>query len=611
MAAFVALAIATVAAFFFTQHLKVTTPLLAGFPAPAPAAINPVDGQVCRTTGPKGTVRPVSHKSMFVSFYLLNRSDDVDVYIVDNDGTIVRTLASGVHMQGGRHPVRRTFSWDGRLADGTVVADGNYFIRVSLVHQGRTVLISNSSGALPVTVETVPPRPRVTDVTPALIPQPSSSGGAVTIRATGTKGLNARVLIYRTDLPGRPVLVKSYASGRRTTTHWDGTIKGRPAPAGTYLVGLKVTDRACNTGRFPPELPPVPGTTAHAGVTVRYLAAEPPLTAVPAGTKATVYVDSRRHAYHWTLHRAAPGGGPGAKVAAGSSTGFQLQVPLPGGGPGLYELSLRYGRHHTTVPLVAAAAHDAHPGVLVVMPALTWQGRNPVDDNGDGLPDTLSAGDPIQLHRPLAHGLPGGFADLTGLLAYLNGAHLPFDLTTDVGLAQGVGPALQSARGVVFAGDEPWLPVSLGQALRSYAAAGGHVLSLGIDSLRRLVRLTASRASAPTPPAATDVLGARPGAVVASHGALILAGRDRLHIFTGTSGALRGYRSYQRFAPTTSYGPPDSVAGATTAAPSIIGYRLSKGIVIDIALPGFGASLAHNFDARQLVSSVWGVISGR
>ncbi len=99
--------------------------------------------------------------------------------------------------------------------------------------------------------------------------------------------------------------------------------------------------------------------------------------------------------------------------------------------------------------------------------------------------------------------------------------------------------------------------------------------------------------------------------MVASHGALILAGRDRLHIFTGTSGALRGYRSYQRFAPTTSYGPPDSVAGATTAAPSIIGYRLSKGIVIDIALPGFGASLAHNFDARQLVSSVWGVISGR
>jgi FlgD Ig-like domain/N,N-dimethylformamidase beta subunit-like, C-terminal len=614
VAAFVALAIATVAAFFFTQHLKVTTPLLAGFPAPAPSAINPIDGQVCRVSGPKGTVKPISHRSMFVSFYLLNRSDDVDVYIVNNDGTIVRTLASGVHMQGGRHPVRRTFTWDGRLANGAVAPDGNYFIRVALVHQGRTVLISNSSGPEPVTVKTVPPRPLVTAVSPSLIPQPT--GGSVTIKYTGTDGLNARVLIYRTGLPGGPMLVKSYASGRRTTTTWDGTIKGRPAPQGTYLVGLKVTDRACNTGRFPPELPPVPGTTPHAGVTVRYLAAEPPLTPVPAGTRATVYVDARRHAYQWSLQRAAAGEGAGAKVAragakvaSGSSTSFQLQVPLPASGPGLYELSLHYGPHRTVVPLVATAAHPTHSPVLVVMPALTWQGRNPVDDNGDGVPDTLQAGDPIQLQRPLVNGLPAGFADLTGLLAYLQRSHLPFDLTTDLGLAQGVGPALHSARGVVFAGDEPWVPVALAQALRRYTAGGGHVLSLGIDSLRSTVAVGPGRVSAPTAPAATDIFGARPGAVLASHDALILAGRDRLHIFTSTSGALRGYPSYQRFAPTTSYGPVASAAGTSTAAPAIIGYRIAKGIVIDIGLPGFGTSLARNFDARQLVSSIWGVLT--
>lgn len=607
VAAFVALAIATVAAFFFTQHLKVTTPLLAGFPAPAPSAINPIDGQVCRVSGPKGTVKPISHKSMFVSFYLLNRSDDVDVYIVNDDGTIVRTLASGVHMQGGKHPVRRTFTWNGRLASGAVAPDGNYFIRVALVHQGRTVLISNSSGAEPVTVKTVPPRPLVTAVSPSLIPQPT--GGSVTIKYTGTEGLNARVLIYRTDLPIRPVLVKSYASGRRTTTTWDGTIKGHPAPQGTYLVGLKVTDRACNTGRFPPELPPVPGTTPHAGVTVRYLAAEPPLTPVPAGTKATVYVDSRRHAYQWTLTRVTAGGGPGARIASGSSTSFQLQVPLPASGSGLYELSLHYGPHRTAVPIVATAAHPARPQVLVVMPALTWQGRNPVDDNGDGMPDTLQAGDPIALHRPLADGLPAGIADLAGLLAYLQRSHLPFDLTTDLGLAQGIGPALQSTKAVVFAGDEPWVPVALAQALRRYATGGGHVLSLGIDSLRSTVMVGPGRVSAPTAPAATDIFGARPGAVVASHGALILAGRDRLHIFTSTSGALRGYRSYQRFAPTTSYGPVASAAGATTAAPAIIGYRVARGVVIDIGLPGFGSSLAHNFDARQLVSSIWGVLT--
>ena len=36
-AAFAALVVATVAAFFVTQHLKVTTPLIAGAPSPLPA----------------------------------------------------------------------------------------------------------------------------------------------------------------------------------------------------------------------------------------------------------------------------------------------------------------------------------------------------------------------------------------------------------------------------------------------------------------------------------------------------------------------------------------------------------------------------------------------
>jgi hypothetical protein len=601
VAAFVALAIATVAAFFVTQHLKVTTPLLDGLPAPAPAVINPVDGGVCKVRGPKGTVKALSHRSMFVSFYLLNRSDDVDVYIVDRDGTIVRTIASGVHMQGGRHPVRKAFTWDGRLGDGSVAPDGNYFIRVSLIHQGRSVLISNNGGAEPVTVKTVPPRPRVTSVTPSLIPQPGVTSAK--IRFTGTSGLNARVLIYRTDLPGPPRLVKSFASGRRSSAVWDGTVAGgRPAPQGTYLVGLKVTDRACNTGRFPPELPPVPGTTPHAGVTVRYLAAQAPLTPVAAGTDTTVYVDARRHQYRWTLSRT----GGGSRVASGRSASFLLKVPIPRGGPGLYRLSLRWGAHRAVVPVVAGAAAPAHPRVLVVLPALTWQGENPVDDNGDGVPDTLAAGDPIKLARPLTTGLQAGFAGEAALVGYLRKVRLPFDLTTDLGLT---ATTLGRFRGVVFAGDERWIPASLAEALASYVAGGGHVLSLGIDSLRRIVRVAGGQASAPTPAGVTDILGARPGPVVASRGALVLVDSDGLHIFSGSSGALRGYRSYQRFARVTASGPVSSSAGVATGEPAIIGYRVKRGTVVEIGLPGFASSLARNFDARQLLGRIWTVLS--
>jgi hypothetical protein len=340
-------------------------------------------------------------------------------------------------------------------------------------------------------------------------------------------------------------------------------------------------------------------------VTVRYLAAQAPLTPVAAGSDATVYVDARRHEYRWTLSRA----GGGARVTSGRSASFLLNVGLPRGGSGLYQLSLRWGGHRALVPLVAGSAGSAgaaHPRVLVVLPALTWQGENPVDDTGDGVPDTLAAGDSIKLARPETGGTPRGFGGEAALIKYLRKARLPFDLTTDLGLTAGV---LSRSRGVVFAGDERWISAAQAEALSAYVARGGHVLSLGIDSLRRIVRVAGGQASAPTPAGATDIFGARPGQVVAGRGALILVDKDGLHIFSGTSGALRGYDSYQRFAPVTSSGPVASSAGAATAQPAIIGYRIKRGTVVDIGLPGFASSLAGNFDARQLVDRIWSALS--
>ncbi len=52
-----------------------------------------------------------------------------------------------------------------------------------------------------------------------------------------------------------------------------------------------------------------------------------------------------------------------------------------------------------------------------------------------------------------------------------------------------------------------------------------------------------------------------------------------------------------------------SVAGVSSNQPAIIGYHLGHGTVIDIGLPGFASSLAHNFDARQLLTRIWHVIS--
>ncbi len=593
VAAFVALAVATIAAFFVTQHLKVATPLLAGTPAPSPANINPVDGQICNG---------VNHRRMFVSFYLLNRSDDVDVYVENAGGTTVATLASGVHMTGGNHPVRRGFTWNGRLSSGAVAPDGIYYIRVILVSQDRSVLISNNAGPEPVTVQTIPPRPRVTRVNPALIPQAAGSG--VQVSYSGSDGQAPRILIYRTDLPGGPRLVKTFAGRHGSTSTWDGTIGGQPAAQGTYLVGLKVTDKACNTGRFPVVVPPPAGTTAGAGVTVRYLAAQPPLVPVPAGTKATVYVDARQHAYHWTLRAA----GRKPVLAAGTTRSVALQVPLPSSGAGLYELALRYGSHRSVVPLIAGPRAGRGGKVLVVLPALRWQGVNPVDDDHDGIPNTLTAGYPVALARPLVDGLPAGWGDEAELVAFLRHHHLSFSITTDLALAAPGAAVPSGYRGVILAGNETWIPPSLASTLRSYASGGGHILSLGIDSLRRGVTLSSTRAFRPTAPRSTDVLGAHVGTVAPSRGSLILAGQDGLHLFSGTSGTLR-YPTYQPFPGLSAPLKIASEAGISPSLPAVIAYRLGGGLVIDVGLPGFGSSLAHNFDGRQLMLSIYRLLA--
>jgi flagellar hook assembly protein FlgD len=264
VAAFVALVIATVAAFFVTQHLKVTTPLVAGRPAPAPSVFDPVDGGVCQIRNGKGVLTRTSFRRMKVSFYLQNRNDNVDVWIQDRSGNLVRQIASNVFMRARPRPQRHPFSWDGRLADGRVAPDGVYYVRVVLIHQGRFLLISNSSGAEPVTVDTVVPHPVVTSVTPATL---AAGGGApVTIRYTGNDGLRPRVLIYRVLAGRAPRQIKSYAATSRSgATVWDGTnASGRPAPPGTYVVALKLTNKACTTGRSPTTVAGAP----HAVVTV-------------------------------------------------------------------------------------------------------------------------------------------------------------------------------------------------------------------------------------------------------------------------------------------------------------------------------------------------------
>jgi hypothetical protein len=596
-AVFSVLAAATVAAFFFTQHLKVSTPLVTGIWTPTPGTLNPVSGPACDGV-------PARHTR--ISFYLQNRSDYVDVNIVNEAGEPVRTLASGRYLRA--HPaVRAYFYWDGRIG-GRPAPQGTYFVAVTLHNQSRTVELSNEAGPLPIKIQTSLPEPGVDSVRPQLIPRPGGTMN-VTVRVHGNGLRSGTVLLYRTDLPGDPRLVKYFSTQwGASQAVWDGKIHQLPAPAGTYLVGFQVTDAACNTARFPARLPPAPGSTPHAGVSVRYLAAAPPPVPVPPGSHAAVGIEAIAP-YAWTLSAA----GGGRLLASGSaSVGTSVSVPLPPGPSGLYQLTVRSGAHVTAVPVVSDSPAPAP--LLVVLPSLTWQGLNPVDQTGDGLPDTLPAGGPVALTRPYANGMPAGVLDEAALVAYLGEARRRYQLTTDVALAgslgpsltESVGPSLTGHRVVVLAGSERWVPPSLAAALRAYVLGGGHVVSLGIDSLRRFVTLRAGLALHPRAPEAIDVLGARPAPLATNPGPVsVLA--DPLGIFKGLRGSLPGFGRYQPLQPPA--GHAASQAGSDSHRVAVTGYRLGRGVVVDIGLPGFGSALAVEPAARGLLGSVLSALS--
>ena len=162
----------------------------------------------------------------------------------------------------------------------------------------------------------------------------------------------------------------------------------------------------------------------------------------------------------------------------------------------------------------------------------------------------------------------------------------------------------------MLAGSERWLTSSLAAALRSYVQGGGRVLSLGLDSLRRLVTVRGGSAVSPTGAARFDVLGAARAPLVLRNQDLITTTRDDLGIFAGTSGAFSGFASFE---PVSAVAPPAQIlseAGTSTASGAIVGYRMGKGFVVDIGLVGFGSSLAHNVDAQELVNRLWTVLTG-
>jgi len=568
---------ATLSAFFVAQRLE-----------SAPRVVTL--GRVMQHFSPNGDGRrDVNDISVRVT-----RDDQVTLSVIDDDGDEVRRLLTTVPAKAYR-PVRTR--WDGRGEAGARVPDGRYRLRVRLRRDGRSVDLPRT-----IRLDTTPPRPVVRSVEPPVLgPEP----GPITIRVRGTnrrRGTRFRVL--RTD-GARTVEVARFGRREGWRARWDGWPAG--TEPGTYLVVAEVMDRAGNIGTAPAVLPPEPGAVpGRPGVTLRRLAVAPPLRPVRSGEQATFFVDARRRAYEWSVRRV----GQGRIVSRGRSRVGRPRLALraPEGPSGAYLLQVRAGDATTRVPFLVQSPRRAP--ILVVAPAITWLGTDWVDDDRDGLPNTLLTRGPVTYPRVFARGdgLPAGFAtQVAPLLAFLDRARLRYDVTTDLALAASRDPRASDRAGVLLPGALRWVPRPLARRLRRFVAAGGRLASVGADSLRRGVAVEPARLVRPTQPTPLDPFGARIAGLRRLGGAALepLQEAPGVGLLTGVTGGLTGFTVAEELLPAgrgagevrVAVGRPAPLeAGEAAAAPpeprpALTATRLGRGLVIRVGLPEWGARL--------------------
>jgi hypothetical protein len=613
--AFAVLVAGTFAAFFVAQRIKRAPPVIQD--------LQFATGGAGRIFSPNGDGR----RDRLEIALRLKRADRVTVSVVDEAGERVRTLVEDRRVAAGEPVAPGALRWDGRDDRGRMARDGRYRLKLTLRDQGRSVVSRRS-----VAKDTVPPRPRVTAIgpqrprLPELLPEP---GGAV-VHLSGALAA-ARIRVFRTA-PGRPQEVRAEPlPAGATTWRWSGRDgDGQPVPPGTYLVVPEWRDAAGNTGTGVPldrrGLPVLGHGTlpGRGGVTVRYLAIQPPVLPVRAREPVQLAVDARRNPYRWSVRRIGT-----SSPRAGShrpKTKPLVTFDAPGGASGVYLFEARTGSHAARVPFavqarqaVAGTAAKPH-GVLVVLPAITWEGRNAVDDDGDGAPNTLDLGGPVRLLRVSAgDGLPAGFTEQEApALLWLDRTRRRYDLTSDAALAAGRGPKLAGHRGVLIPGDARWLPAGVRAQLRTFARRGGTVVSLGTDSLRRTVSLDPAppaRLADPSAPRRTDLFGQRLGPLQRRPTNLEVFQDDpEVDLFAGGPGLFSGVPVWE---PTEEAGEEaDLLARAVTQQPAgrnvVVAARFGKGLVIRPGFPAFAQRLSPSASdpaVTALMARMWTLLS--
>jgi hypothetical protein len=248
--------------------------------------------------------------------------------------------------------------------------------------------------------------------------------------------------------------------------------------------------------------------------------------------------------------------------------------------------------------------------VLVVLPAVSWQGANEVDDDADGFPNTLADTPAVALNRPFALGrLPAALRSETApLLAFLDRRHLRYDLTTDLALAQGAGPRIAGHSGLLFAGSELWLTEALDRDLRAYVERGGRVASFGTDAFRRTVGVNSAQLMGPSEPQQTNVFGEQTATATSAAAPLVVA-RDAAGLFGGSDGFIGLFTHFEQQRALVGGARTLSAAGRDPRHPAFVAYGLGKGTVVRVGTPQWVAALGSDSEVQAVTRSTWELLS--
>jgi hypothetical protein len=424
--------------------------------------------------------------------------------------------------------------------------------------------------------------------------------------------------VFRTD-DGRPHIVRRFRGGPNRAAIWDGQVSSGPqrtvpAPEGDYAFTVAVRDRAGNLTEAPQPVPRAAVARAGTGVSVRRFTLRGPLSAVTAGAFAHLEVGPVDRSFDWVVSRL---GDPKAVLHGGRVAGrFRIRIPSKTR-TGVYLVRVRAGKQRAVWPLAVAglppkrARGRARP--LVVLPALTWQGLNRVDDDADGFDDRLPFARAVRLNRPFAGGGPPPRfnSEVSPLLRWLDRERLAYDLTTDLALARREGPALGNAPGVAFAGSELWVPEQLMERLRDYVADGGRVAAFGADSFKRTIELSDGSARNASRPRRLNAFGEQTQLLHTSPAPFTVF-EDGLGMFEGVASFVGEFTVFEASRNLPRGARRITAAGRDAGQPAFLAIGLGGGIVLRAGTPQWARELeesALSLELPQVTKRIWRMLS--